>query len=174
MVSDICLFVQYAHTLFNFHPQLNSYRHFHMYIHRVALSVILPQQEAKSDPFSDTIFQPFPTILEEVNPLLQASTTPQSFPEFAVRGSKITQSLPRRFKQKTVSETEKPRPRSSIQSDHSVVHSIVSKSSKNVKRGMFTKQHSIHEKEDSNFTLQGVTGSEVCMYDIILCIGPIC
>ena len=160
-MSDVCLFIQYAQTLFNFHPQLKSHRHFHMYIHRVALSVVLPQQDPKNDPLSDSIFQPFPPIFEEDDSPLKdpEPTTPQPSPGFAVRGSKVTQSLPRRLKQKAMSE-ERTRPRSSIQSDHIVV----SKSPKvNNKRGLFTKQQSIHEREDSNITLQGVAGSEVCV-----------
>lgn len=133
-----------------------------MYIHRVALSVVLPQQEPKSEPTGDSIFQPFPPILEkddsQLDDALTSSATPQISPGFAVRGSKVTQSLPRKLKQKTLEE--KPRPRSSIQSDHIVV----SKSSKPHRRHVFTKQHSIHE---SNLSLQGVSGFQVCT---VLCI----
>ena len=128
-----------------------------MYIHRVALSVVLPQQEPKSEPKGDSIFQPFPPILEkddsQLDDTLTSSATPQISPGFAVRGSKVTQSLPRKLKQKT--SEEKPRPRSSIQSDHIVV----SKNPKPHRRHVFTKQHSIHE---SNLTLQGVSGFQVC------------
>ena len=163
LVSDVCLFMQYAQNLFNFHPQLGSYKHFHMYIHRVALSVVLPQQEPKSEPLSESILQPFPVIFEEADyPPLHGSlvNTPQLSSGFAVRGSKVTQSLPRKLKQKA--SEEKLRPRSSVQSDHI----IVTKSPKAHRRGLFTKQQSIHEREDSSFTLQGVGGLEVC-----ICVG---
>ena len=134
-----------------------------MYIHRVALSVILPQQEPKSEPSSDSIFQPFPAILEEddlqLRDALASSATPEShgLPE---RGSKVTQSLPRKLKQKT--SEEKSHPHSSIQSDHIVL----TKSPKAQRRNLFTKQHSIHEREDSSLTLQDVGGFEVCIYNI--------
>ena len=152
----MCLFFRYAQALFSFNTQLDSYRHFHMYINRVALSVILPEQETKS---SHADFHPFPAILEESETLTHDSppATPQPSPGFATRGNFFSQSLPRRLRQKTASE-EKPRPRSSIQSDHVVV----SKSPKVARRGPFTKQHSIHERDDSILTMQA-SGSEVCL-----------
>ena len=157
ILSEVCLFFQYAQTLFNFHTQLDSYRHFHMYIHRIALSVILPEREmnepAKTNSlFDDPDFHTFPAILEESETLSQPS------PGFAVRGSTLSQSLPRKLKHKSAStlSEEKARPRSSVQSNHLVAP----KSPKAHRRGLFTKQHSIHERDGGSSVIQG-SGSEV-------------
>ena len=159
LLAEVCLFFQYAQTLFNFRTQLDSYRHFHMYIHRIALSVVLPEREisepVKANSLLDPDFHPFPAILEESE---THDSLSQPSPGFAVRGSILSQSLPRKLKHKSAStlSEDKPRPRSSIQSDHLVA----SKSPKAHRRGIFTKQHSIHERDGGSFVVQG-SGSEV-------------
>ena len=160
-LPEVCLFFQHAHTLFSFHTQLDSYRHFHMYIHRVALSVIFPQQEgqrSQTDSLLDQTFLPFPAILEETETLQESpAETSQPSPVYPSRGTKLWQSLPRRTaKQMTIATSEeKARPHSSIQSEHVVVN----KSPKFHRKGIFTKQHSIHE-QDSSTDIQ-MSGSEV-------------
>ena len=158
LLAEVCLFFQYAQTLFNFQTQLDSYRHFHMYIHRIALSVVLPEREinepVKINSLLDPNFHPFPAILEESE---THDSLSQPSPGFAVRGTILSQSLPRKLKHKSAStlSEDKPRPRSSLQSDH-----LVSKSPKAHRRGIFTKQHSIHERDDGSSVIQG-SGSEV-------------
>ena len=158
-VSDACQFVQYAQTLFNFKSSIDSFRHYHMYIHRVALSVVLPEPDPKPDhkPLSDSIFPP---ILEEPESLSDSSSIrspPQPSPNFGVRGTFFSQSLPRRKHKAVATVEEKVRPRSSVQSDNV----LLTKSPRAQRRGLFTKQHSIHERDDSSSTLTGATDTEV-------------
>ena len=114
-------------------------------------------QRSQTDSLLDQTFLPFPAILEETETLQESPVETRPSPAYPSRGTKLWQSLPRRTaKQMTIATSEeKARPHSSIQSEHVVVN----KSPKVHRKGIFTKQHSIHEQDNS--TDIQMSGSEV-------------
>ena len=160
---EACLFFQYAKNLFHFQTftQLDSYCHIHMYIHRIALSVILPAhtpppQRPKVDSILDPSTLPFSSLLEEPGtPQMSQSLASASQSSAALQMShKIAQTLPRKLGKQSTSvpmETD-ARPRSSILTQE---HGT-SKSPKSHRRNIFTKQHSIHE--DSSLKMDRTDG----------------
>ena len=129
-----------------------------MYIHRIALSVVLPAptvpQTPKAPSGSDPFVLPFSTILEESITSQPPSVDEDNDAQPSLNlPQKMYQSLPRRLHKQTTSGSSgfARRPHSSLTTSDNVG----SKSPKLHRKNIFTKQHSIHEEDKGHNEFQG-------------------
>ena len=146
LVLEVCHFFQYANALFSFHTQLDIYQHFRMYIHRIALSVVLPEQHTNKQAKHVSVLVPpslsFPAIPEDGSETCSLEGT-----EAPVRNTNLSRTLPRRMKQMLDAPLEpihKPRPHSSA------ALSFMSRSLRSHRKNVLTRQpFSLSERESS-------------------------